>query len=97
MSQNEAMPLIETARGIHFQDRQPNPDLRRFCILDQAAQQTAADALPLVSRQQIKLFEDPKIRATLDFDQPDVVPGALDDFINLDIEIGNRPTRVPAR
>jgi hypothetical protein len=49
-----------------------------FCILDQAAQQLAANAASLVSRQEMELVEKPEIRAAIDAASPSRRPADAD-------------------
>ena len=87
MGQDEAVSLIEAARGIDLQNRKPEPDPGRFCILDQSTQQISANASSLVSRQYVKLVEKPKSRITINSHYADVASGELNDFIKCNIEI----------
>jgi len=97
MGQNEAVSLVKATCGIHLQNGKSQHNLCRSCVVDHALQQIAAEALVLVSRQQIKLVKEPAIRTAMDADYADVAPRKSDDLVEMEIEIGTSsfPTSLP--
>src|ERR1700722_9146607 len=95
VGQDKTVSLVEAAGRIDLQDRQPQYRWCGLCIANQALQQPAPEALVLVGRQQIKLVEEPMIRAPLHPDQADIGAGQLNDLVECEVEIGlTQPTSI---